>query len=255
MTGHIVAAFTLYCFLCQHGVESVQELGHEYGVSAVDKRYVRSSASGSNCGLYAAVAALKAVGAKIEPRDYMRAEFISNVAGSSAFDLIKLVETNGYRTSVIRQLNGSSLYFSNYPIIVHLDGSRRIEKTNHWVTFLGIRDGKPLIFDPPHAPEVVEFGDILAQTSGVGIMVFPANKEPTSFFVWVDKAELTLWIMVIVFALYIAKLQLRVKSCKSEFLTLVVIAVLVTLIQQLFPWSSLISDSVSLGHYGRCQRL
>jgi rhodanese-related sulfurtransferase len=230
---------------------SGQEPNFADSVDVVERNYLRSEATGNNCGLYAAAAAIKAAGGEVELQDLMKSQFISHNEGSSAEDLVRLIEANGFNATVIDRLNGSSLWLSSYPILIHLDGSRRIEGSHHWITFLGLKNQKPIIFDPPNPAEIVEYGDIFAFSSGLGIVVSP--KPAVSYLYWADKLELTAWMVLIVFCLWTAAFFRKFvwfgHSVIFQLSSLATIALLVVAAQQILPWSSILRDWVSLGHY------
>ncbi len=249
MSIQVIATLFACLLFCQSSIGNDQELGHEFNVSSFHKAYVRSWASGNHCGLYAAAAALNAIGVKSEPADYLRSEYISSPAGSSVMDLVRLVEAADAQVAVTHQLNGSTLYFSQYPILIHLDGSRRVERTNHWVTYLGMREGQPLIFDPPHEPQAIAFGDLLSQTSGVGIVVMPTDAIPAFPRNWVDKVELTVWIAFVLVLLLGVKRRIDDRNLLGGFLVLFSVALLLSAVQQAFPWSGYLNDPITIGNF------
>jgi len=161
VAAYLMVLFSVFAALqVQPGVEQSRR------DRVVFRDYVRSMASGNHCGVYAAAAALRAVGRDVDLDQLIRGEYISHREGSSAEDLIRLIEDQGMNARAIRRLNGSTLYYSKNPIIIHLDGSRRVEGTHHWVTFLGTSDHQPIIFDPPNPPQTIGFADVYVYRGG-----------------------------------------------------------------------------------------
>ncbi|HMO16186.1 MAG TPA: rhodanese-like domain-containing protein [Pirellulaceae bacterium] len=219
-----------------------------------ERSYMRGRGDSRTCGIYAAAAAIKAIGGSVDVQQLLQREFVSTRSGSSVSDLIRLIEDAGFKAYPIERINGSTLYFSRWPIIIHLDGSRRVEGTHHWVTFLGMEQNRLLIFDPPFSPQTFEFGDIMAYSSGVGIVVAP---PPAGFSInatyWPDKVELSLWVGLIVATVTCACVLLRRRRwhhrLSFQLGTLMIVSLLVVAFQQALPWSSLLADPVSMGHY------
>ena len=221
----------------------------------IERTYLRTEANGAHCGIYSVAAAIKAVGGNVSVQDLIKNCKISNAEGCSAADIVEMVEFCGYRATVTDKLSGGVLAFSKTPIIIHFDGQRTIENTHHWVCFLGVRNGRPVLFDPPNPSESVNYGDILAYTSGLGIAV-SKNELPLNSY-WFGKFEILFWVFSCFLSLLVATKLFTFRSSKKtqpsklsfQFGYLVLAILTMILIQQMLPWATFLRDHVSLGHF------
>lgn len=156
---------------------------HEMGIQA-DARQARSASQVSpvapaqspadmECGLYATIAALKAVGSDCDVERILNGSYLSHEWGSSGADLCRAITDQGAHAIPLRGIGWHTLEHARHPIILNLVSRDQIQRPGHWVTYLG-REGEDVrIFDANAAPRVVQLSmaELLAGISGDGIAV------------------------------------------------------------------------------------
>jgi rhodanese-related sulfurtransferase len=155
-----------------------------YGVSFT------SHAGEPYCGLYSVHAALHAMGHDIDFESLLVPENLSGNPGSTASDLIHILKCNDrhpiYRTSMAV----SDLRSLSCPALLHTAPAMVRSHPNHWVAFLGFRDGMVSLYDPPSGLHQVEMADLMIQWNGTAIVVDDCQAEP-----WWPNAELAFGVL------------------------------------------------------------
>ncbi len=158
-----------------HGDPRVQP--DPWKVGAQPSHYLRSSSNGAHCGIYALIGALRALEVSVNWGELLDGRYVGSRAGSSAAELRSAAESVGARAVGYVQGNIPWLRLSPDPILMLLRGSRRAERTNHWVVYLGDADGRARIFDPPRHVEDVAYSDLLALWDGTAIRITRAEER------------------------------------------------------------------------------
>jgi len=134
----------------------------------VDEYEPRNAAT---CGVYALVFAASSLGFEIDVRDLLNSNFVSSTSGSSTHDLVDAAAEYGMVAIPYKDMNWLSLVTSPNPILLYTD--QRNDVAGHWVTFLGMKNGRALIFDQARSEKLAWLspGDLLAQWHGQGIVI------------------------------------------------------------------------------------
>lgn len=221
-------------------------------IGIIKRSYLRSHASGAHCGIYCVAAAIKSLGGDVSVEELLKTNHVSDRRGCSVDDMIKMIEHKGYKATIVDRISAGSIAFSNTPVIVHLDGQRRVENTHHWICVLGAHDGMPLVFDPPNQPQAIPYGEVMAFTSGLGIAVSKAEQS-NSMEIY-GKSEIMFWLVVSSLMLFIAiavsrRFVTTNPSTMIQIATVSCAGLAVVGLQQLIPWSATLRDDTSLAHF------
>ena len=131
------------------------------------------------CGILSMVVAAKAIGRNVEPDRFLDSKYVSDPQGSTVGDL----------KSIARQLDldlqmivfPDNCFFENIdkPVLLNLAYRTDAKCLGHWVTFLGISDGKWKIFDSVRTPSIqlVNPADILVRSRGIALTVSATNEN------------------------------------------------------------------------------
>jgi rhodanese-related sulfurtransferase len=111
------------------------------------------------------------LGKVIEPNELIKPEYIGSPSGSSLAELKKAAEKNGLYASAVAKLSTKDLKNLTYPFILHVKTSLTNKKYTHYELFLGTKQGKALIYDPPIPIELVEFWSLAPRWDGSGLVV------------------------------------------------------------------------------------
>ena len=126
--------------------------------------------SGPYCGLYCAYAALRVLDVAVTPADIMKTDYVSS-RGSSLRDLQRLLEAQGLKAYPVERLSLESLANSTSPVILHVKSSIVSPAMNHYVLYVGAKDGQYCIYNPPRKPEYISGAQLLQHWYGTGIVV------------------------------------------------------------------------------------
>lgn len=125
-----------------------------------------------HCGVYALHAATQALGSDGDFRKLDLKQYVPSVAGSSASDLIRAANALDHEAALYRDFGTRHLQFSETPLILHVRTSLVGIDYNHWVTFLGCRNGLFKVYDPSHGPMRLSAAELLAIWNGTAVAVF-----------------------------------------------------------------------------------
>jgi len=127
--------------------------------------------SGPYCGIYCLYAAMRLDGHELEVQSLMNPRYIGSGKGSTVEELQGAAIDNGMHALPISQLTTDSLRATSYRIILHVKGNRSAEKYDHWLLYVGNKDGMAIVLDPPNDPQLISFGELAAQWDGNGLIV------------------------------------------------------------------------------------
>lgn len=127
--------------------------------------------SGPYCGVHSLAACLNAVGINASVRELVHPKYVSSDRGSTADDLALAASDYGARATCFRNLGYEQLLEVKSPMLLHFRTFRGSPSANHWVAFLGVRDGRVRILDIPNSLQELEPLLLLALWDGVGIQI------------------------------------------------------------------------------------
>lgn len=140
--------------------------------SCVTEKY---RSSGPYCGVACLYVAMDLNDKKIDFKDLVKPEYIGSHKGSSLAELIKAAKDNGVYAEPVGNLSSNELKVFSQSIILHVKSSPKGKEYNHYVLFLGDKNGKAKIFDPPNPVEFIPYYELAPQWDGTGLIV---SSEP-----------------------------------------------------------------------------
>jgi rhodanese-related sulfurtransferase len=106
--------------------------------------------------------------------DLLKPEYIGSWKGSSLAELAKAAEDHGMYAVPGRNMTGTVLRNSSYPIILHVKADENSKRYDHYELFLGSREGRTVravLFDPPKQIKLVPFFELAHRWDGTGLVV------------------------------------------------------------------------------------
>jgi rhodanese-related sulfurtransferase len=134
------------------------------------------------CGIYALYGATKALGIQAEFSDLVNTRFVSSIRGSTVMDLLHAADELGVKATPYANLGYRSLLNSQDPLLLHISSEGQVAIYDHWLLFLGCRNGSCLIADESGIATSVELDWILARWNGIAIAVHKGDLPHTKFW-------------------------------------------------------------------------
>jgi len=175
---------------------------------------------GPYCGIYCVWAALQASAKTVPFDELLESKYISSPEGSSASELAAAARDHGFSPVLVGHLTTRALKASGMPIVLHAteQGSARVFR--HWILYIGDHEGRAVIVDPPNAPELISYAQLLARTDGIGIVL--ARQELSIWRVALPDYAVFLSILLVVLsvaALVARVFRLQVIECCAKSYT------------------------------------
>jgi len=136
-----------------------------------DTDNLKKRASGPYCGLYCLYTIMKMADKEVGFQEFLKHEYVGSRKGSSFGELQKAAEDYGLYTKVVAKITGKELSCCDYPIIMHVKLSMKSQEYNHYVLFLGTKNGHAKIFDPPNPIKLVSYAELAPQWDGNGLII------------------------------------------------------------------------------------
>lgn len=134
------------------------------------------------CGLYCLYTVLKINGHQGEFVDLIKSDYLGSIKGSSLLELKRAAEDRGMYAAAIGDMDIMSLHYCTYPLILHTKASLHEKDYNHYILYLGQRDGQALIFDPPTPVKLLDFHELSPKWDGNGLVVSSQPVDIGSIF-------------------------------------------------------------------------
>ena len=139
------------------------------------------SVADAYCGIYSIYGAANSLGVESEFQQLIDKRYVSSRKGSSAADLIKAGNKLGVNVTAFWHLGEATLESSMDPLVLHFCSYGQLNSYDHWVLFLGMKDGKAVISDSNSGPSMMSISDVLLRWDGVALAVHVADKPLTDF--------------------------------------------------------------------------
>ena len=139
----------------------------------VDLELPTFSRRGPTCGVRSLFVAMKAMKIDVQYEELIRKEYVGNSLGSEIGELSLAAEHFNLNSLEATNLTYRDLCRSKYPILLHMRSSGAKIEFDHWITFLGLEDGRIRIYDPSFGHETVGVGDLISNWSGTGLILSP----------------------------------------------------------------------------------
>ena len=134
------------------------------------------------CGLNTVYTMLKLSGIDIPFTDLLKPEYIGSQKGSSLAEVEKALSDHGLQTLPVRSLTVDNLRYSEHPLILHVKKTVYSKEPDHYEVFLGVENGKALLFDPPGAPRSEPLHTLLGRWQGTALVVSRTPIDAQVFF-------------------------------------------------------------------------
>lgn len=197
----------------------------------------------AECGIYAMYAAAKSVDFDIEIESFFSGNFVSSANGSSVADLINLAKTHQIYAEPLQGISVAYLRNSKHPVLLNIKMDKRDQCPGHWITFLGVENGKAVVFDNLHENSFREIGlgQLSLLMSGYGIVV---SREQRSFLEKLNLNVGLFYYLTPCIAVFLTTLLLPRKQIRNyahfRFLQELTILFLISICCAIFHW--LVSD-------------
>ncbi len=162
-----ILALFLLCLLSVHNSYLWSAEPNDTATSAKSQQKL----TGGYCGIYCLYGAMKFLGIDSDPNGLIKQEYIGTPAGSSLAELKKCAEYHGLYAIPVKRLSTKDLRGLCPPVIIHVKSSPMSRVYDHYELFLGIREGKALIYDPPRPAELVPFRTLTPRWDGSALIV------------------------------------------------------------------------------------
>lgn len=177
--------------------------------------------AGQYCGLYSVSRLATFFGKDIRVREYANSRFVSQPAGSTAEDLVAILEANEIRARKMGNLSGLELMISRTPWIANVRQSPIDKEFQHWVCVHPSQNGVT-VYDGPSPGIELSLSEFLAVWNGFAIV-----PEDISWVIWVKFLRLAL---VILCVLFVAGVHNRIRKTVSATISVLAITCFVFLV-------------------------
>jgi rhodanese-related sulfurtransferase len=143
--------------------------------------------------------------------ELLRAEYLDTGKGSTLSALQKAAEDAGLHTEILVKATTRMLRRCPYRAVLHVRGSDASKSQDHYVLYLGARQDRAKICDPPGPPHFVAFGELASRWGGNALVVSP---EPLNLRPMLarEKARIVMMGMAGIVAIGIVRLAKRATS-------------------------------------------
>jgi len=123
------------------------------------------------CGIYCVYAAIKSTGKKVNITDLLKTKYIGSQRGSTLSELEKAARDNGLHVTPVQKLSSLDLKNCPHHVILHVKSEIGSERYDHYELFLGTKNAKAKLFNPPELIKSVPFPDLAPRWDGNGLIV------------------------------------------------------------------------------------
>jgi rhodanese-related sulfurtransferase len=146
------------------------------------------------CGIYALYGAANALGIQADFEALVDTRFVSSNRGSTVLDLLRAADQVGVKATPYANLGYRSLMDSQDPLLLHISSEGQVAIHDHWLLFLGRKNGSYVIADESGIATKVELDWLLARWDGIGIAVHLEDSPKTKF--WLVELQMFLFGLV-----------------------------------------------------------
>ncbi len=137
---------------------------------------------GPYCGIYCIKAALQTLGIDAPFAELGQPKYLGSYKGSSLGELIRALNDYTAKATPLKGLTPAGLVALETPCILHVRRDGTTESYGHWLLFLGQKEGKAHLFNPPNGEEYLPMEELLYLWDGVGLAVYA--EDPSPWTVW-----------------------------------------------------------------------
>ncbi|MHC4648309.1 MAG: cysteine peptidase family C39 domain-containing protein, partial [Planctomycetota bacterium] len=133
------------------------------------------------CGLRCLYAVLRFYDRPVEFAALLKPEYVGSRRGSSLAELKRAAEDYDLQARSVRNLTTRVMKEAPYLVILHVKSSMDKDFYDHFELFLGTKEGKAMIFDPPEPVRLVPFCELAPRWDGTGLIVSAEPIELNGF--------------------------------------------------------------------------
>jgi rhodanese-related sulfurtransferase len=146
-----------------------------FGEEASPKNTNKNYAGHPHCGLYCLYSILKLEGQSVDFRDLVKPEYLGSRKGSSFEELKQASQDFGLSAVSLSRLMPVDLKDISVPAILHVKSGPDKKDYDHFVLYLGEKNGKAMILNPPVEMSLVEFSSLTPKWDGNALVI---SSEP-----------------------------------------------------------------------------
>lgn len=124
-----------------------------------------------HCGLYCIYSIAKMEGREVDFRDLVKPEYLGSSKGSSLDELKQAAEDLGFSTLSLSRLTPDDLGNFTSPAILHVKSGYDQKEYNHFMLFLGVKNGRAEILNPPNELTHMALADLSPLWDGNALVV------------------------------------------------------------------------------------
>jgi ABC-type bacteriocin/lantibiotic exporter with double-glycine peptidase domain len=114
---------------------------------------------------------MELAGTDIAFSELIRPEYVDSRVGSRLGQLKRAAEDFGLHATPVGNLTIRTLRESPYPVILHVKKSEESDRFDHFEVFLGAKNDKAILYDPPTAPRLESFHVLASRWDRIGLAV------------------------------------------------------------------------------------
>lgn len=145
--------------------------GEQQTCQASAAKITQAAIVGPYCGIYCTYILCKMYDKNIDIKSLIVPQYIDSPKGSSLVELQRAVTDVRMHAKSVGTMSISELRRSPYPMILHVKSTSESKEYNHYKLFLGTKDGKARVFDPPNVVQLVPFHELAPMWDGTGLIV------------------------------------------------------------------------------------
>lgn len=166
-------------FTCFAPTVATADASGDAEVSAED---VAALADAPYCGIYSLYGAALSEGVKLDFLRLTNRRYVGCAQGSSLAELERAASDNGLHATAAMNLTSGFLKESPHPVILHVKSDPATRKYDHYVTYLGTREGRAEVLDPGKPLTLMPFDELATVWDGIGLIVSAAPLDKSGLF-------------------------------------------------------------------------
>jgi len=124
-----------------------------------------------HCGLYCLYSVFKLEGQSVGFRELVKPEYLGSRQGSSFEELKQAAQDFGLNAASFSRLMPVDLKNIAVPAILHVKSGPDKKEYDHFVLYLGEKNGKAKVFDPPAELSLVDFSSLAPRWDGNALVI------------------------------------------------------------------------------------
>ncbi len=125
------------------------------------------------CGISCLYTIMKLAGRQAEYGELLQTQYIGSQKGSSLAELRKAAVEHSLHATILKNLTSAALRTCSVPLILHVRATPSSKSQDHFILFLGAKDGRAILFDPERSTEYMPFHQLAPLWDGTALAVSP----------------------------------------------------------------------------------